>query len=206
MKYSYFKGGPDRRETVEIETDDDMYGVTTCVIDIQLLICGIKTFPCGSGADYRLTSERRLEILEAVQKERMLYTEVEVKTAEGWHNSGISYFEDYCKPGDLVDEAIVEHFVNSVPPHLMRSACTQAGEPYSTAKHPETGKYGNLWTTFHRVDDGLWRFDGECFSGENIDRAGDTSSLSRAIAEARKEVAMDNALFYEVYNDNERFC
>lgn len=188
MKYTYYKGGPNSRESVEFEVADDLYGVTTCVVDVDLLMCGIKTFPCGSGADYKLTAQQRLEILETVQEERMNYTEVEVKTAEGWHNSGVGNFGDYCKPGDLVDEAIVDHFVNSVPPHLLRSTCTQAGEAYSSERDPETGKYRTTWTTFHREADGLWRYDGECFSGQNIHRAGDTSRLGRALAEARREV------------------
>ena len=187
-RYSYYRGSREHYEEVTFETPDEMYGTTTCCVNIQLLLAGIRTFPCGSGADYRLTQQERLAILETVEKGRSPYTDAELKTLDGWQQSGIGNFGDYAKPGDLVDEAIVEHFVNSVPPHLMRQSCTQAGEPYSSERDPETGKYRNTWTTFHREAEGRWRYDGECFSGENIHRAGETSQLREKITEARREL------------------
>lgn len=182
IKYKYYKGGEAARETVEFEVPDDLYGTTTCVVDIPTLIDGyITAYPCGSGADYRLTVEEHSEILETVKRERSRYTEAQIKTLDGWKQSGIGSFDDFCEPGDLVDEEIVEHFVNSVPPHMMRGDCTQAGEPYSIEKDPKTGKYRNTWTTFHREEGSLWRFDGACFTGENVHRAGEMSKLENAI-------------------------
>lgn len=182
IKYKYYKGGEAARETVEFEVPDDLYGTTTCVVDIPTLIDGyITAYPCGSGADYLLSMQERVEILEAVKRERSRYTEAQIKTLDGWKQSGIGSFDDYCRPGDQVDEEIVEYFVNSVPPHMMRGDCTQAGEPYSIEKDPKTGKYRNTWTTFHREEGSLWRFDGACFTGENVHRAGEMSKLENAI-------------------------
>ena len=187
MKYTYYKGGATSHETVEFKIKDEMYGVTTCVVNVRLLMDGVKTFPCGSGADHKVPPQQRLEILEVVAEERKRYTEVDVKTAQGWRQSGIENFGDYCRPGDLVDEEIVEHFVNCVPPHLMRSTCTQAGEEYSCERDPETGRYRPTYTTFHREGENLWRYDGECFHGENVNRVKQTSQLMKALEEARKE-------------------
>ena len=39
-------------------------------------------------------------------------------------------FEKAAKPGDLVDEEIVEEFVNCLPPTTLRGDLVQAGEPY----------------------------------------------------------------------------
>lgn len=186
IKYRYYKGGKVDRECVYFEVTDDSYRTTTCVVNVPMLIDGyINTFPCGSGADYLLSTQERLEILEAVKRGRSRYTDAFIKTVECWKLSGIGTFEDYCRPGDLVDEEIVEYFVNSVPPHTLRGDCTQAGEPYSLEKDPKTGKYRNTWTTFHREAGGMWRFDGACFTGENVHRAGEMSKLERAIKELR---------------------
>ncbi len=187
-EYKYYRGSGLSRESVSFEAPDRFYGKTDVVIDVGLLIDGIKSFPCGSGDDWTLTLKQRLDILKAVRDGRKPYTEAALKTADGWHNSGIGTFGDYCKPGDLVDEGIVNHFVNSVPPHLMWESCTQAGEPYSHERDPETGKYRATWTTFHREGPDTWRFDGECFSRENIHRAGELSRLERAIEETRREI------------------
>lgn len=190
IKYRYYKGGKTERETIEYEAPDDFYGTTTCVVNVPRLIDGyINTFPCGSGADYRLSIQERVEILEAVKRGRSRYTEAQIKTLDGWKQSGIGTFGDYCRPGDLVDEEIVEHFVNSVPPHTLRGDCTQAGEPYSIEKDPKTGKYRNTWTTFHREEGSLWRFDGACFTGENVHRAGEMSKLENAINRLRGKKA-----------------
>ena len=185
VTYWYYKGSEDFREEVTFEVPDDLYGTTTCCVNIASLLFGVTTFPCGSGADYRLSKQEQLEILETVERGRKPYTEAKVKTLDGWRASGISSFQDYCRPGDIVDETIVEYFVDSVPPHLTRASCTQAGESYSLEKDPKTGKYRNTWTTFHREEGSLWRFDGACFTGENVHRAGEMSKLENAINRLR---------------------
>ena len=84
-------------------------------------------------------------------------------------------------------EDIVDYFVNSVPPVLMRSACTQAGEAYSMEPDGD-GKNRNTYTTFHREPGGNWIFDGYCFHGSNENRVSRPSRLERRISEVRREV------------------
>lgn len=184
--YKYWRRSAEHHEEVTFDAHDAACG--TCCVNIRHLLDGFRTFPCTNGSEYKLTRMERLAILEAVEKERSPYTEAPLKTLDGWEQSCIGSFGDYAKPGDLVDEAIVEQFVNSLPPHLMRSTCTQAGEPHSTEVDMETGKYRGTWTTFHRESGKTWRFDGTCFSGENIHRGGETSYLRREIQKARQEI------------------
>lgn len=133
-QYVYYRGSQGSRETVTYDIVRGSQYITTCVVDVQLLLCGVKAFPCGNGDDVKLTAQQRLEILETVREERKRITDrYPVKTYEGWQESGLPSFEDYCFPGDKVDDDMVQHFVDSVPPVLMLSFCTQAGEPYSSA-------------------------------------------------------------------------
>ena len=188
MKYTYYRGSRGSRETVEFHIEKRGQYITTCVVNVDLLMCGIKAAPCGNGDDYTLNPEERLAILELVQEERRKLTDgVGVKTMEGWQDSGLPTFEDYAQPGDPVSEDIVDHFVNSVPPITLRGDCTQAGEAYSMA-HDENDRYRNTYTTFHRAGGGLWIFDGYCFKNENENREHGPSRLEQAITEAREEI------------------
>lgn len=186
-RYKYLRGSRDSREAVEYDITRRGQYITTCVVDVDLLICGIKAFPCGNGDDEKLTPEQRVEILELVQAERKKITDrYPVKTYEGWHESGLRTFEEYCFPGDEVDEAIVEHFVNSIPPVLMLSFCTQAGEAHSSEPDGENG-YRPTFTTFHRIGGNRWQFDGYCFYKENTNRYSRKSRLEERLNEARRE-------------------
>lgn len=187
-QYKYLRGSRGNREAVEYDITRRGQYITTCVVDVDLLICGISAFLCGNGDDVKLTPEQRLEILETVQEERKKITSsYPVKTYDGWQESGLLTFEDYCFPGDEVDDAIVQHFVNSVPPALMRHSCTQAGEPYSH-EGDERGGYKPTYTTFHSLGGGRWKFDSYCFYGENMNRYLRKSRLEQRIEEARREV------------------
>jgi len=74
------------------------------------------------------------------------------------------------KIGDLVEEEIVDHFMNVLPPACMRSDCSQLGEPYSHREDETTGKYRATYMTFKKVEEGIWQYCGHCFRGENIER------------------------------------
>lgn len=191
--YQYYRGSKDSREVVELRVDKRGKHITDCVVDVDLLLCGIKTFPCGNGEDLKLTAQQRVDILELVQAERKKITGgVEVKTMESWYGSGLN-FDDYCFPGDTVGEDVVDYFVNVVPPITLRSDCVQAGEEHS-CERSDDGKYRATYTTFHRTGDGLCRFDGYCFKGENKNRVEKTYSQQRfdqRLAEARKEAGLE---------------
>ena len=193
MKYKYLRGSKDSREVFEFDISKRGQYITTCVVDVDLLLCGIKTFPCGNGDDFKLTGQQQLDILELVAAERRKITSgIEVKTMESWHGSGLN-FDDYCFPGDTVGEDVLDYFVNVVPPVTLRYDCVQAGEEHSS-EPDDSGKYRATYTTFHRTGDGRCRFDGYCFKGENQNRVEKTYSQQRfekRLAEAREEAERD---------------
>ena len=191
--YKYLRGSRDSREIVEFDISKRGQYITTCVVDVDLLLCGILSFPCGNGDDVTLTGQRQLDILELVQAEREKITSgIEVKTMESWYGSGLN-FDDYCFPGDTVGEDIVDYFVNVVSPVTLRYDCMQAGEEHS-CEPDGSGKYRATYTTFHRTGDGRFRFDGYCFKGGNQNRVEKTYSQQRfekRLAEAREEAERD---------------
>lgn len=191
--YKYLRGSRDSREIVEFDISKRGQYITTCVVDVDLLLCGILSFPCGNGDDVTLTGQQQLDILELAQAEREKITSgIEVKTMESWYRSGLN-FDDYCFPGDTVGEDIVDYFVNVVSPVTLRYDCMQAGEEHS-CEPDGSGKYRATYTTFHRTGDGRFRFDGYCFKGENQNRVEKTYSQQRfekRLAEAREEAERD---------------
>ena len=74
-EYTYHRGSQNSREAVEFDITRRGQYITTCVVDVDLLICGIKAFPCGNGDDVKLTPEQQLAILETVQQERKRITD-----------------------------------------------------------------------------------------------------------------------------------
>mgnify|MGYP006887196635 FL=1 len=74
---------------------------------------------------------------------------------------------DACEVGDYFTEDMVDGFMNVLPPACMRSDCSQIGEPVSD-KMDKDGKYKPTYTTFKKVDKGIWEYCGDCFIGENV--------------------------------------
>lgn len=54
-------------DTAEFTVKSELYGVTTCVVDIKAFKEGRRVFPCGDGDDHRLTEKEQRELLEAIQ-------------------------------------------------------------------------------------------------------------------------------------------
>lgn len=90
-------------------------------------------------------------------------------TMDDWREVGD--FERAAKPGDLVDEEIVEEFVNCLPPTTLRGDLVQAGEPYSHQYDLETDQWRATYTTFAKVD-GEWVYCGKCFVGKTKEPQG----------------------------------
>ena len=191
MKKTYYKRTPNSRECVETEVTVDGQK-TSCVVDVQLLLAGVKMFPCGSGDDYRMTAQQRLELAYFVKSEREKASKANaVKTLAMWQDSGLD-FEDFFAIGDKVADALItEYYLNLITPHKASSTCFQVGEPYSCEM--DEGKLKNTYTTFHRVDKDTWVYDGHCFSGENQNRYTDGTALDRLIAEINAEIRAENA-------------
>lgn len=169
--YTYHRGTENSRESVEfdIRKANGDY-ITTCVVDVDLLVFGVEVYPCGNGDDIKLTKQEQYDILTFAKAER-----IKIKTASAfpknlvsWHESGLRTFEEYFAPGDMVTEDLVDYFVNIMPPKTMLSNCVQAGEVYSHEKD-EHGNYRSTYLTFHKIG-GDWHFIGYCFAGETKNR------------------------------------
>lgn len=168
-QYKYLRGSQDSREAVEFDITRRGHYITTCVVDVDLLISGLKAFPCGNGDDVKLTAQQRLAILELVQVERKRITDsYPVKTYKGWQESGLRTFEEYCFPDDEVDEEMVDYFLNAVPPRLVHPNCVQAGEPYSS-EGDEQGEWKRA-----DIESDVWRLmiDGSQISNVCYDTDG----------------------------------
>lgn len=197
-EYRYIKGSRDRSESVELDvaTNDGMY-ITTCNIYAHFLACGNRLFPCENGDNLKLDTEQRLKVLEFVQAERKKITDsYPVKTYKGWHESGLRIFEEYCFPGDKVDEAVVDHFVNSVPPTTFRDGYVQAGEPYSR-ELDDNDVWKNTYVTFsyYGKDDAgnaLWLYNGCCFKNETDNKARVETSIEVQIEAVRMEISKND--------------
>lgn len=77
-----------------------------------------------------------------------------VKTYEQWEGD----LSEYLQVGDYVDEAMVDHFVNVVPPATFTSLLIQLGE----ARCQVDGK--SVYPTLRNTSQG-WQYVGCCFRG-----------------------------------------
>lgn len=83
-----------------------------------------------------------------------------VKTLEQWKGKTLV---DYLNVGDSVDKAMIDHFINLIPPATLNSRLFQVGE----ASNHIGGKA--TFTTFEHVNN-IWFYRGNCFWGETESR------------------------------------
>lgn len=92
---------------------------------------------------------------------------MELKTMDGWgkfaDENHDGSWSKYCKPSDLVDEEVYEHFLNVLPPRGMGHCYLQAGGSHSSAFDPEFGRWRETYITFQKVQKGVWMYLGHCF-------------------------------------------
>lgn len=188
MNYRYYRGSQVSAESVEFDiTSQNGNYKTTCSIIVDLLICGISTFPCADGDDEELTLTQQLDILKLVQEERgKIIHKAGPKSLEDWENSGLGTFEDYFIPGDTVTEDLVEYFVNIMPPTTMRTDLIQIGEPFSH-ELDDGGCYRPTYNTFCKRD-GVWWFVGWCFAQELTNRVTRASRLAERLNDIEKVI------------------
>lgn len=181
--YTYQRASKDTREIVTAKVIQGVNVLTICAIDVDLLICGIRQFPCENGKEYYLDDKEYLEVLTFVHGRRNdLKKEERVKTLKGWNESGLGSFEEYFSPGDLVSEAVVTRFLNILPPTIYRSGYLQAGGAFSSVRDSE-GKCRETYTTFHLIEEGIWMFDGYCFVDTTDNMVEQPDRLARKISE-----------------------
>ena len=94
---------------------------------------------------------------------------MELKTIDGWGKSNCGSWDEYCNPGEVVDEGVADYFLNILPPRTMKMGYFQVGEPHSAAVNPKTKRYSETYATFLKVGKGMWEYRGHCFAGENMD-------------------------------------
>ncbi len=105
-------------------------------------------------------------IYDTYEEAKNKYNElVSTKTLDDWRKSSYTYFEDFCKPGDLVGEDIVNYFANSVPPITLKECLIQSGEPFSHELDVEDNKFKATYITFEKTD-GCWQYKGNCFKNK----------------------------------------
>ena len=182
------EGGGDRKECVEITFVHKEGMEDSLTISVDNLCCGLVQYQTDGKLWIKLPDDAQLIILRLARDEReKILAAYPVKTYEGWGESGVGSFGEYCKPGDEVDDAMVDYFLNVVPPATFKSNLIQAGEPYSS-EPDENGKYRSTWTTFAVVD-GVWRYCGECFAGQTQNRVAETRRIERVIKKLESSAA-----------------
>lgn len=185
----YYRGGPNSQESIELDLQRGGRYVTTCVVNVMMLLCGITTHPCGNGDDFKIPADDRIGVLRYLQQERRKLTQgVGVKTMDGWRESGLPTFEDYCFPGDTVAEDIADYFLNVLPPVTNAAGLLQAGEEHSMEYDADSGRYRATFVTFHRAGEGLWKFDGYCFRGSTENRTRQHDKIDTLVERAKREV------------------
>lgn len=89
----------------------------------------------------------------------------DIKTMDDWQKSNSSDFDSFAKVEDVVDEDIIDFFVNGISPITYRSNLIQSGEPYSHKYNPRTKRNEGTYITFAKTGD-KWIYKGHCFCGE----------------------------------------
>ena len=92
--------------------------------------------------------------------------ETKVLTYADWAAAGD--FAAAAKPGDAVEERIVEEFLCCVPPASNRTGYVQCGEPYNHQRDPRTGTWEPTYTTFGKRGK-TWYYLGHCFYGDTVE-------------------------------------
>ena len=97
----------------------------------------------------------------------------EIKTLKDWYKfsdrTGKGSIYDYLRVGDIVAEDIVDNFMNMLPPRAMLHGFLQVGEPYSHV-YDNSRALRPTYMTFAKCD-GQWRYYGNCFAYETVDRS-----------------------------------
>ena len=97
----------------------------------------------------------------------------DIKTLDGWcsfsDRTGKESIYDYLRKGDIVSEDIVDNFMNILPPRAMSYGYLQVGEPYNHV-YDSSRALRPIFMTFAKCD-GQWRYYGNCFAYETIDRS-----------------------------------
>lgn len=148
-------------------------------------------------ADY-VRSERCIDLINSLEKNH-------TKTLEEWYKSKAEEFTDFCKPGDIVDQSIVDYFADSLPPIYFGEYFVQAGGAFDDRLDKEANLLKPTYTTFEK-EDGRWVYKGNCFRGKNKDMTYVDSNLINPINKKFKQVGyIENSIIDRFTEMKEKF-
>lgn len=159
---------------------------TECMVRVPLLVLypTFREFPCADGASAVLSNEQLLELLYKVKEAQTEMASSSPKTLKAWEDSGLDLVE-FVSVGDIVDEDIVNYFLNVLPPIVNYRNLLQVSEPFSS-EACESGGCKNTYLTFHKEADGNWHFCGACFPYEHVNRADMRPKIDRVLDKIAK--------------------
>ena len=159
LAFRYLKGTENAPETIELDLADKRGRPLICRINCDYLVHYGSVFPCSDGTRCWLDQAVHIDVLHFLKAERIKLLEGEtIKSLKGWQESGLPNFEDYC-----------------FPPVSLSSACAQPGKEVVCIEGKPT------YTTFHRISDQEWIYDGNCFQGETVCQGDIKPRLDRLI-------------------------
>lgn len=91
------------------------------------------------------------------------------KTLVDWYKSDANTIDEYLKVGDVVDVEMYNYFLDILSPRTNYPDYLQVGEPCNHLPNKE-GKFVPTYLTFSKDETDNWKFNGECFVGEKINR------------------------------------
>lgn len=142
--------------------------------------------------DY-IKSKRYINFLNSLEENH-------IKTLEGWHKSKVKTFYDFCKPGDIVDQNIVDYFSNVLPPIIARREFVQAGGIFDDSIDKEDNLLKPTYITFEK-EDGKWVYKGNCFIGKNEDMTYADSNFINPINKEFKRIGYIEDSIVDRYNE-----
>lgn len=115
----------------------------------------------------------------------------DIKTLEGWHKSPYDTITDYLQIGDRVDMEMYNYFFNILPPQTMQNRLFQVGGTTCEHQLNEDGKLMPTYITFTKDTEGNWKYEGECFNREWINR-NPVLEVKRNIPKERMDKLLNN--------------
>lgn len=141
----------------------------TVEVNVPQMLNGGTVFKDQAGNRIELTATHKFAVLQCalIEQDRLKYNGKK-KTSDEWTDSGAIDFDAYVGIGDEVDEAIVDNFLEMLPPALHTSHLMQMGEPNAHLQD-DKGNFSPTFMTFEKVD-GKWYYRGYCFYGKTENR------------------------------------
>lgn len=135
--------------------------------DKTITMLGGDTVKYGSWDDLELDSPLLIKVFNLFEKAiHKIFDIKKIKTYKEWKGD----ITEYLNINDIVDNEIIEHFRNVLPPKTDTSYTLQGGEAYDHILDDKTNKYKGIYITFNK-ENGNWIYKGICFIGENIDKS-----------------------------------